>query len=49
MNLGLGAYMLSKENFLVKKLKAAETLGNATVIVTDKTGTLTESAMHVAA
>jgi Ca2+-transporting ATPase len=48
MNLGLGAYMLSKENFLVKKLKAAETLGNATVIVTDKTGTLTESTMHVA-
>ncbi|MGA2913787.1 MAG: cation-transporting P-type ATPase [Methanoregula sp.] len=48
MNLGLGAYMLSKENFLVKKLKAAETLGNATVIVTDKTGTLTESAMRVA-
>lgn len=49
MNLGLGAYMLSKENFLVKKLKAAETLGNATVIVTDKTGTLTESTMRVAA
>jgi Ca2+-transporting ATPase len=49
MNLGLGAYMLSKENFLVKKLKAAETLGNATLIVTDKTGTLTESTMHVAA
>ncbi|HET6581328.1 MAG TPA: HAD-IC family P-type ATPase, partial [Methanoregula sp.] len=48
MNLGLGAYMLSKENFLVKKLKAAETLGNATVIVTDKTGTLTGSTMHVA-
>ena len=48
MNLGLGAYMLSKENFLVKKLKAAETLGSATVIVTDKTGTLTGSTMHVA-
>jgi Ca2+-transporting ATPase len=47
MNLGLGAYMLSKENFLVKKLKAAETLGNATVIVTDKTGTITESVMRV--
>jgi P-type Ca2+ transporter type 2C len=47
MNLGLGAYMLSKQNFLVKKLKAAETLGNATVIVTDKTGTLTESVMQV--
>ncbi|MGA2933568.1 MAG: cation-transporting P-type ATPase [Methanomicrobiales archaeon] len=49
MNLGLGSYLLSRENFLVKKLKAAETLGNATVIVTDKTGTLTESKMRVVA
>ena len=47
MNLGLGSFMLSKENFLVKKLKAAETLGIATVIITDKTGTITESAMRV--
>jgi Ca2+-transporting ATPase len=47
MNLGLGSYLLSRENFLVKKLKAAETLGNATVILTDKTGTLTESVMRV--
>lgn len=47
MNLGLGSFMLSRENFLVKKLKAAETLGIATVIVTDKTGTITESAMRV--
>ena len=49
MNLGLGSWLLSRENFLVKKLKAAETLGNATVILTDKTGTLTESAMKVVA
>jgi Ca2+-transporting ATPase len=49
MNLGLGSFMLSREQFLVKKLKAAETLGNATVIVTDKTGTITESAMRVVA
>ena len=48
MNLGLGSYRLSREHFLVKKLKAAETLGNATVIVTDKTGTITESTMRVA-
>jgi len=47
MVLGLGAYTLSKNNFLVKKLKAAETLGNATVIVTDKTGTITESQMKI--
>lgn len=44
---GLGAYKLSKNNFLVKKLKAAETLGNATVIVTDKTGTITEGKMKI--
>ncbi|HSA95256.1 MAG TPA: cation-transporting P-type ATPase, partial [Acidobacteriota bacterium] len=49
MILGLGAYTLSKKNFLVKKLKAAEVLGNATVILTDKTGTLTENEMSVAA
>ncbi|MGE5379225.1 MAG: cation-translocating P-type ATPase, partial [Candidatus Aminicenantes bacterium] len=47
MVLGLGAYKLSKNNFLVKKLKAAETLGNATVIVTDKTGTITEGKMRI--
>ncbi|MDD1679633.1 MAG: cation-transporting P-type ATPase [Methanomicrobiales archaeon] len=49
MVLGLGAYQLSKRNFLVKQLKAAETLGTTTVIVTDKTGTLTESKMQIAA
>ena len=49
MVLGLGAYTLSKNNFLVKRIKAAETLGNATVIVTDKTGTITENKMNIAA
>ncbi|WP_332449982.1 cation-translocating P-type ATPase [Methanoculleus sp.] len=49
MTLGLGAYLLSRENFLVKRLRAAETLGNATVILTDKTGTITESRMQVVA
>lgn len=47
MVLGLGAYTLSKHNFLVKRIKAAETLGNATVIVTDKTGTITENKMQI--
>lgn len=47
MVLGLGAYTLSKNKFLVKKIKAAETLGSATVIVTDKTGTITESKMKI--
>ncbi|OPY26833.1 MAG: Copper-exporting P-type ATPase B [Methanocella sp. PtaU1.Bin125] len=46
--LGVGALQLSRKNFLVKKIKAAEVLGNATVILTDKTGTITENRMHVA-
>jgi Ca2+-transporting ATPase len=45
--LGVGALQLSRKNFLVKKIKAAEVLGNATVILTDKTGTITENRMHV--
>ncbi|VVB89201.1 Copper-exporting P-type ATPase B [uncultured archaeon] len=49
MVLGLGAYTLSKNKFLVKRIKAAETLGNATVIVTDKTGTITENKMKITA
>jgi Ca2+-transporting ATPase len=48
MILGIGSYRLSQKGFLVKKLKAAEVLGDATVIVTDKTGTITENKMQVA-
>jgi len=47
MILGLGAYTLSKNKFLVKRIKAAETLGDTTVIVTDKTGTITENQMKI--
>jgi Ca2+-transporting ATPase len=47
MVLGLGAYQLSKKNFLIKKIKAAENLGNTSVILTDKTGTITENKMKV--
>lgn len=47
MVLGLGSYTLSKNNFLVKKINSAEVLGNATVIVTDKTGTITENHMKI--
>ena len=49
MVLGLGSFRLSRQKFLVKRLRAAETLGDATVILTDKTGTLTESRMRVVA
>ncbi|MCJ7560933.1 cation-translocating P-type ATPase [Candidatus Bathyarchaeota archaeon] len=47
MVLGVGAYSLSRKNALVKRLQAAETLGSVTVIVTDKTGTITENKMKI--
>jgi Ca2+-transporting ATPase len=48
MVLGIGSLRLAQRHFLVKQLSAAETMGSATVIVTDKTGTITESRMTVA-
>jgi Ca2+-transporting ATPase len=47
MVLGLGAYTLSRNKLLIKRLTSAEALGTATVIVTDKTGTITEGRMRV--
>ncbi len=47
MVLGVGALALSKRHVLVRRLKAAETLGAVTAIVTDKTGTLTENRMRL--
>jgi len=49
MVLGLGAYRLSKRRAIVKRLRAVETLGGVTFVATDKTGTLTENRMRVAA
>lgn len=48
MVLGLGAYMLSRNKFLIKSLTSAEVLGTTTVIITDKTGTITEGRMRIA-
>jgi P-type Ca2+ transporter type 2C len=47
MVLGVGSYALSRKGAIVKRLHAAETLGNVTVIATDKTGTITENKMQI--
>ena len=45
--LALGAWRLSRRNVLTRRVPAIETLGAATVLCTDKTGTLTLNQMTV--
>lgn len=46
--LALGAWRLAKQGVIVKRSTTVETLGSATVICTDKTGTITENRMTLA-
>jgi P-type Ca2+ transporter type 2C len=45
--LTLGAWRLSKRNVLTRRSSAIETLGAATVLCVDKTGTITQNIMHL--
>lgn len=45
--MALGSWRLMKEGIIVKKIRTVETLGSATIICTDKTGTITENKMSL--
>jgi len=46
--LAIGAWRLSKNHVLTRRPSAIETLGSATVLCSDKTGTITQNKMEVA-
>jgi Ca2+-transporting ATPase len=47
--LALGAWRISKKNVLTRRIHAVEALGAASVLCVDKTGTLTQNRMSIAA